>query len=361
MKFLLASALLGASQVAGHAIWQDLWINGVDQGSVCVRMPPGNSPVTDPASTNIRCNVGGGSGIASKCGVKAGDQVTVEMHQQIGDRSCTMEGIGGAHWGPVMVYLSKVDDASTADGSGGWFKIYQDSWAKYPTGDGSSDWWGTKDMNYCCGKLSFNIPTNIPSGDYLLRAEALALHAAQSPPPNGAQFYMSCYQLTITGGSGSVPPTVNFPGAYSANDPGIFINIYQSLSTYIAPGPTVIPGGATKSPNVLAFSGNCAATSTVVGGGTNPTTAATTTAVRTSTTSGTVRTSTTTARTTTTTARTTTSAAATTRTTTTAGNTGCSSPLYGQCGGIGYTGCTSCASGSKCSVLNDYYSQCVSA
>ncbi|RVD87046.1 uncharacterized protein DFL_005295 [Arthrobotrys flagrans] len=208
-------------------------------------------------------------------------------------------------------------------------------------------------MNYCCGKLSFDIPKNIPSGDYLLRAEALALHAAQSPPPNGAQFYMSCYQLTITGGSGSLPPTVHFPGAYSASDPGIFINIYQSLSTYIAPGPTVIPGGATKSPNVLNFSGNCAATSTVVGGS-NPTTAVTTTTRITSSTSPT-----TTARTSSTT---TTSAAPTTRTTTTsAGTGGCSSPLYGQCGGIGYTGCTNCASGSTCSVLNDYYSQCLSA
>ncbi|KAK6344690.1 hypothetical protein TWF718_006649 [Orbilia javanica] len=328
-------------------------------------MPAGNSPVVDPTSNNIRCNVGGATGIANKCGLKAGDQVTIEMHQQIGDRSCTNEGIGGAHWGPVMVYLSKVDDASTADGSAGWFKIYEDSWAKAPSGDGSSDWWGTKDLNFCCGKLSFDIPTGIPSGDYLLRAEALALHAAGAPPPNGAQFYMSCYQLTITGGSGSLPPTVNFPGAYGNSDPGIFINIYQSLSTYIAPGPTVIPGGATKSPNVLTWSGNCAATSTVLGGS-NPTSA-----TRTTTAASTTRTTTTAAGSTT---RTTTTAAATTRTTTTLSTTtrtttttttttgtsnGCTSSVYGQCGGIGYTGCTNCASGSKCSVLNPYYSQCV--
>jgi len=32
---------------------------------------------------------------------------------------------------------------------------------------------------------------------------------------------------------------------------------------------------------------------------------------------------------------------------------------YGQCGGIGFTGCTSCVSGTKCTVLNDYYSQCL--
>lgn len=55
--------------------------------------------------------------------------MTVEMHQQPGDRSCANEAIGGAHYGPVMVYLSKVADASKADGSAGWFKIFQDTWS----------------------------------------------------------------------------------------------------------------------------------------------------------------------------------------------------------------------------------------
>ncbi|EWC43572.1 hypothetical protein DRE_01459 [Drechslerella stenobrocha 248] len=324
-------------------------------------MPPNNNPITDSTASSIRCNVGGGSGISNKCAVTAGDTVTIEMHQQIGDRACATEGIGGNHWGPVLAYLSKVDDASTSDGSGGWFKIYQDSWAKYPSGDGSADWWGTKDLNFCCGKLSFNIPSNIPSGDYLLRAEAIALHAAMSPPPNGAQFYVSCYQLTITGGTGSLPATVKFPGAYSNSDPGILVNIYQSLSTYIAPGPTVIPGGATKSPNVQSFNGNCAATSTLIGGVINPspttTTTTTTTTSRTTTTSS--RTTTTSSRTTTTSSRTTTTTTTTTTTRTTTPPIGCSVQKWSQCGGSGFTGCTVCASGSTCSVLNDFYHQCV--
>jgi cellulose 1,4-beta-cellobiosidase len=35
------------------------------------------------------------------------------------------------------------------------------------------------------------------------------------------------------------------------------------------------------------------------------------------------------------------------------------SPKYGQCGGIGYTGPTTCAAGSTCTVSNPYYSQCL--
>jgi hypothetical protein len=34
--------------------------------------------------------------------------------------------------------------------------------------------------------------------------------------------------------------------------------------------------------------------------------------------------------------------------------------LYGQCGGIGWTGPTTCASGT-CTYSNAYYSQCVPA
>ena len=35
--------------------------------------------------------------------------------------------------------------------------------------------------------------------------------------------------------------------------------------------------------------------------------------------------------------------------------------LYGQCGGIGYTGSTTCASGTNCYVQHQYYSQCLNS
>ncbi|KAG8922320.1 hypothetical protein FRC02_011946 [Tulasnella sp. 418] len=40
---------------------------------------------------------------------------------------------------------------------------------------------------------------------------------------------------------------------------------------------------------------------------------------------------------------------------------GGTAPAYGQCGGQGWTGATSCVSGYKCQVSNEYYSQCVPA
>jgi cellulase len=54
-------------------------------------------------------------------------------------------------------------------------------------------------------------------------------------------------QLAVTGGGSASPPTVNFPGAYKATDPGIQVNIHAAMNTYVAPGPTVYAGGSTKS------------------------------------------------------------------------------------------------------------------
>ncbi|KAF8317317.1 hypothetical protein DL93DRAFT_2226292 [Clavulina sp. PMI_390] len=82
----------------------------------------------------------------------------------------------------------------------------------------------------------------------------------------------------------------------------------------------------------------------------------------TSTTSSTHSTSTSSAtKTTTATANTTikTTTTSTKTTTSTASVSTCTTAKYGQCGGIGYTGCTTCASGSTCTYSNAYYSQCL--
>ncbi|KAF3056473.1 putative endo-beta-1,4-glucanase D [Daldinia childiae] len=329
---LLATvAVLGATHVAGHATFQDLWVNGVDMGGSCARLPLSNSPVTDVSSKDIACNAGT-KPVSGKCSIAAGSTVTVEIHQQPGDRTCAAEAIGGAHYGPVQVYMASVTDASTADGSSSsWFKVFADTWAKNPSGaSADDDWWGTKDINECCGRMDVKIPSDIAAGDYLLRAEALALHTAGQS--GGAQFYMTCFQLTITGGGSAKPAGVSLPGAYKASDPGILVNIHGKLDSYVAPGPAVYAGGSTKSAgsSCSGCASTCAAgkgpSSTAGGnGGSAPTASATNTAAPPANTGD--------------------------------SGSGCGVSLYGQCGGSGFTGCTNCNSG-KCQKLNDYYSQC---
>lgn len=47
---------------------------------------------------------------------------------------------------------------------------------------------------------------------YLLRIEQIGLHVAGAP-----QYYISCAQITVTGGGGGNPPKVSIPGYVSRN------------------------------------------------------------------------------------------------------------------------------------------------
>ncbi|KAM7196557.1 glycoside hydrolase [Rhypophila sp. PSN 637] len=233
-----ASLLLLAhytSLIAGHATFQQAWAGSKDYGTTCVRMPPSNSPVTDVSSSSMACNVGGSKGVSGICEVAAGSSFSVEMHAQPNSRSCSEQAIGGNHYGPVIIYMAKVSDATSADGaSAEWFKVDEFG---YNAGDKT---WGTDLLNANCGKRTFTVPSKIPAGDYLVRAEAIALHAAGQV--GGAQFYMSCFQVKVTGSSGGqVPDGVKIPGAYSAQDPGIKVDIYgNGFKEYTIPGPAII-------------------------------------------------------------------------------------------------------------------------
>lgn len=107
------------------------------------------------------------------------------MHEQPNERDCSRPAIGGNHYGPVIVYMSAVNDATTADGSDPWFKVAEYGYSP------EDQLWGTDVLNENCGHFDFVVPPGLPAGDYLIRAEAIALHVAGSP--GGAQFYMTCY------------------------------------------------------------------------------------------------------------------------------------------------------------------------
>lgn len=50
MYFSVAFVASLVASVTAHATFQEMWVNGVDQGSFCVRLPQSNSPVTDVTS-----------------------------------------------------------------------------------------------------------------------------------------------------------------------------------------------------------------------------------------------------------------------------------------------------------------------
>ncbi|TFK81455.1 carbohydrate-binding module family 1 protein [Polyporus arcularius HHB13444] len=308
---LLAAAALATSAFA-HSIFQELYVNGVDQGHLTgIRVPDYDGPITDVTSNDVICN----GGInpyhqpisTAVIPVPAGSQVTAEWHHTLSgaDPSDSADPIDPSHKGPVMAYLAKVDNATSLSVTGlKWFKIWED-------GMDSSQKWGVDRLIANKGKVSFTIPSCIAAGQYLLRVELIALHGASSYP--GAQLYMECAQLQITGGGSTQPATVSFPGAYSGTDPGIKINIYQTLKSYTVPGPSVFScnGGSAPAPSTTAVPTSVPGPSTTV---VPPST--------TSSPAGTVA-------------------------------------HYGQCGGLTYTGPTACESPFACVKSSDYYSQCL--
>ncbi|PVF94637.1 hypothetical protein CPB86DRAFT_817837 [Serendipita vermifera] len=231
----------------GHTIFQELWVNGVSQGHLTgIRVPNYDGPITDVTSNDIICNGGPNPLITpyptTVIDVPAGGSVTAEWHHTLSGANASDgdDPISSTHKGPVIAYLAKVPSALQTDVTGlGWFKIYHD-------GLHSDGTWAVDTLIANDGKVTFTIPSCIPSGNYFLRVEIIALHGASSYP--GAQFYMECAQINVTGGGSASPSTVSFPGAYSGSDPGVLINIYYPTPTSYTipvaqevPPPLVVP------------------------------------------------------------------------------------------------------------------------
>lgn len=188
-----------------------------------------------------------------------------------------------------MSYMAQCDgDCSsyTPSTSTKWFKIDQvglisgtTTWAQASLTTGAP--------------ANVTIPTNLASGQYLLRHEIIALQGAQSL--GGAEFYPACAQLTVGGsGTGTPDTTVSFPGAYSASDPGIEVDVYTALGNYVFPGgavATISGSGGSGSGNSGSGSSSAASsgsgvTSSVVGTATGTNAGAVPTSTSTSTNSG---------------------------------------------------------------------------
>lgn len=134
-------------------------------------------------------------------------------------------------------YMSKAPGSvSNYDGSGDWFKIHD--WG--PTFNGGQSSWPMRSGFFlpCYSLLAmfnrlnladsyqYNIPRCIPDGEYLLRIQSLAIHNPGGVP----QFYISCAQISVTGGGNANPsPAVKIPGAFKATDPGYTANVSRLM------------------------------------------------------------------------------------------------------------------------------------
>ncbi|KAF7433663.1 Esterase/lipase/thioesterase [Pleurotus ostreatus] len=284
--------------------WYDGWHPyNTPVGQTSIQRPWATyDPIQDPASSTIACNDDGMSSAAQLTATVAAGSAIV------------------AYWndwphpyGPMLTYLAQCPGSTCTGVSANslkWFKIDQSGLISGTVGNG---YWGSGKMIDNNNTWTTTIPSSVPSGNYLIRFETIALHSLP------AQFYPECAQITITGGGNKAPSAselVSFPGAYKSTDPGINLNLYsneaQTSTQYIIPGPPLYGTGGTvtQPPSNPGTSAPA------------PTSAPPATTQSPPPPQGTVA-------------------------------------QYGQCGGIGYSGATGCVSPFTCTKLNDYYSQCL--
>ncbi|KAJ6627620.1 glycosyl hydrolase family 61-domain-containing protein [Mycena sp. CBHHK59/15] len=232
---LLAVAAL-AAKASGHYIWPSLIVGGANTSEWQYVRETNNwqdlNPLTNVNLTDVRCYDSTQSGTASTMSVTAGSTVGFTVSGNPANLY---------HPGVLNVYMAKAPsgtDVAGWDGSGDvWFRIYQ---ITAVTDGGSTITFPATGMS----EVTFPIPAETPSGQYLIRIEHIALHVASSY--GGAQFYIACSQVDVRG-TGTPGPLVSFPGAYTVR-PSPSIDIYYPIpATYTQPGPALWPASGSVS------------------------------------------------------------------------------------------------------------------
>ena len=236
MKFSTVVLCAGAQVANAHYFFNTNIINGVTQpNDKYVRQSTRATkfnPIkfsTNPAADirdnsfadgpDIRCNQGASSARGAEVlTVNAGDEVRFKL----------AVGAKMQHPGPGFIYMSKAPgDVKTYDGSGDWFKIFEEGVCE--GGDFTKDAWCDYDRDWIAGK----IPKDTPNGEYLVRVEHIGVHRSHVGQP---EHYVSCMQVKVqNGGAGTPGPLVKFPGAYKPTDGYAKFSIYNGRKPFPMP------------------------------------------------------------------------------------------------------------------------------
>ncbi|KAG4420482.1 hypothetical protein IFR04_006402 [Cadophora malorum] len=186
------------------------------------------------ATADMICHVGATNAMAA-APVKAGGKIEYQWTPW-----------PTSHKGPIIEYLANCNGpCETVDKTKLlWTKISATGLIN-PTSM-TNGYWATDQMIANNNSWTSVIPANIATGNYVLRHEILALHAAGQA--NGAQDYPQCFNLAITGtGTDKLTSGVLGTALMKATDPGVLFDLYSAFTSYTIPGPALYSGAVTIS------------------------------------------------------------------------------------------------------------------
>ncbi|KAE8140169.1 glycosyl hydrolase family 61-domain-containing protein [Aspergillus pseudotamarii] len=260
----VASVLLASvSLVAGHGYVSSIEVDGTTYGGYLVDTyyyesdPPEliawSTNATDDGyvaptaydSSDIICHRGSAPGALSAPVAPGG---TVKM---------TWNTWPDDHHGPIITYLAKCSGScSDVDKTSlEFFKIDAGGLIDDTNIPGT---WASDQLIDDSYSRSITIPTDIEAGYYVLRHEIIALHGAEDL--DGAQNYPQCINLQVTGSGTASPSGTLGTALYKDTDPGIYVDIWQSISSYTMPGPSLYTAGSTATASVAAAATTTAST-----------------------------------------------------------------------------------------------------
>jgi hypothetical protein len=163
------------------------------------------------------------------------------------------------HHGPVISYLAECggDCASVDKTTLEFFKIDEGGLIDNSAVPGT---WASDELIAANFSRTITIPSDIKSGNYVLRHEIIALHGAGTL--DAAQNYPQCVNLKVTGSGTATPAGTLGTELYKDTDAGILVNIWNALSSYEIPGPALYTAGSGTATSSSSSSSTSAATVT---------------------------------------------------------------------------------------------------
>jgi lytic cellulose monooxygenase (C1-hydroxylating) len=232
------SVVINGETISGFDVSHDPWVSGEKPKRVGWTNTVTDTGFVDPSGyshPNIICHRDATNGAISAT-VAAGDQISLVWNSW-----------PESHHGPVLDYLADCGEScATVDkNSLKFFKFNEGGLidpSVAPTGK-----WAADTINAANGfTWTTTIPATLKPGNYVLRHEIIALHASQDL--NGAQNYPQCINLKVTGSGTELPAGIPATQLYTAQDPGIHVNIYwPRLTSYTIPGPAIAIGSSSSS------------------------------------------------------------------------------------------------------------------